>query len=236
METTPLYIGITATETAYGNYPLWVKGDERSLKIVCLTPDNHTELAKCSGVVLSGGIDVFPGTYHSTRLDYPLAPRQHDEGRDAFETAIFRQAMERKLPVLAICRGMQLANVLLGGTLIQDLEETGKANHRKQEGKDQLHPIRIEPDSLLSSLALSAHPTVNSAHHQGIDRVGAGLVITAWSEEGVPEAIEWADPSGKPFFLGVQWHPERLEQALPGDVFTQHIRSAFLEAARTFTP
>jgi putative glutamine amidotransferase len=230
-----VYIGITTTETAYENYPLWAKGDDAAIEIIRLTPENEADFAHCAGLILSGGVDVFPGTYKSSRLDYPLGPKQHNPTRDAFEIGLFHSAMQKQLPVLAICRGMQLVNAALGGTLVQDLEEGGKQNHRKMEGIDGIHAVHLEPDSLLHSLRHADATIVNSAHHQAIDRLGEGLKLTAWStDDHVPEAIEWADPAEKPFFLGVQWHPERIEQDHLGHVFTQNIRRAFLKAVRTF--
>ena len=226
------YIGITDSETAYPNYPLWIKGQDASIEIIRLTADNAEALARCSAVVLSGGVDTHPKFYNNPRMDYPNAPDRLDAARDAFEMQVFEWSQERALPLLAICRGMQLVNVCLGGTLIQDLEEHHKANHRKQNGRDGVHELLIEKGSFLHALGQSELDRVNSAHHQGLDQVAGALRVTAWSKDGVPEAIERKATYHQPFLLGVQWHPERLGLQHPEHVFTQNIRQQFVEAAR----
>lgn len=227
-----VYIGITDSEVAYANYPLWIKGGDAGIEILRLTPDNPDALARCAGIVLSGGVDTHPKFYNNPRIDYPNAPDSLDEARDAFEMQVFEWSQAHKLPLLAICRGMQLVNICLGGTLIQDLEEHHKSNHRKQNGRDGVHALLIEKGSFLHTLGQNSLDQVNTAHHQGLDRVAADLVVTAWSKDGVPEAVERKATYQQPFFLGVQWHPERLGLQHPEHVFTQNIRHAFLTAAR----
>ncbi len=222
------YIGITDSEIAYDNYPVWIKGDDPSIEIIRLRPENREDIRKCSGIVLSGGVDTHPSFYKNSRTDYPYAPEAFIEERDRFEMDIFRLSQQMELPLLAICRGMQLVNVCLGGTLIQDLEEAGKSNHRKQNKQDGTHQIILEKDSFL-------YPNtafVNSAHHQGLDVVAEALRITAWSEEGVPEAVERKVIADAPYFLGVQWHPERLGLQQPDHVLTKNMRQHFLDAAK----
>lgn len=229
-----IFIGITDSETAYPYYPAWVNGGDTRIEIIRLTPQTFEDIHRCSGVVLSGGVDMHPRFYGSDRIDYPRAPEQFDEHRDRFETAVFEKTQLMNLPLLAICRGMQLVNVCLGGTLIQDLEEIRKGNHRKVDGKDGVHHIDIQKDSLTKDLAGNVSDVVNSAHHQGLDRLADDLFVSAWSPDGVPEAVEWKSPGRKAFFLGVQWHPERVLNALPEDVFGQKIRAAFLDAAHNY--
>lgn len=226
------YIGITDSETAYANYPLWIKGQDASIEIIRLTPDNPEAVQQCSGIVLSGGVDAHPKFYNNPRMDYPNAPESLNEARDAFEMHIFQWSQEKGLPLLAICRGMQLVNICLGGTLIQDLEENNKTNHRKQNGQDGTHELLLEKGSLLHALGQSEVEMVNSAHHQGLDKIAAALRVTAWSKDGVPEAIERKATYHQPFLLGVQWHPERLGLNHPNPVFTKNIRQQFMEAAR----
>lgn len=232
--TKTIFIGITDSETAYPNYPLWMTGADNHVEVIRLTPDNFDAIHQCSGVVLSGGIDMHPRFYRNDRLDYPRRPEEFDENRDRFEMAVFEKTQLMQLPLLAVCRGMQLVNVCLGGNLIQDLEEIKKENHRKMDGKDGVHHIDIQKDSLAKDLAGNVSDVVNSAHHQGLGMVADELAVSAWSPDGVPESVEWKSPGRKAFFLGVQWHPERVLNALPEDIFGQKIRAAFLDAAHNY--
>ena len=229
-------IGISYSEINYENYPLWILGSDQEIKVVTLTSESIEEFNRCDGLVLSGGIDTHPRFYNCPVLNYPLAPNEFDEGRDRFELNLFQLACDRKIPVLAICRGMQLVNIALGGDMIQDLETSGKDNHRKHSSSDRIHPVAVAPNSLLFSITGNENGTVNSAHHQGLGRISQELVVTALSPEGVAEAVEWKDPSGKAFFLGVQWHPERLEGNFPGNPLGNGIREWFLKEVRNGIP
>jgi putative glutamine amidotransferase len=231
-----IVIGISHSEVNYENYPRWIQSGDLDIEVVTLTPENRQEFDRCLGLVLSGGIDTHPKFYGSEILDYPLAPEQFNEGRDQFELDLFRQAVERKIPVLAICRGMQLANIALGGDVIQDLETSGKSNHRKNEKSDGVHPLTIARNSLLYSITGTEVGLVNSAHHQGLGRISSDFVVTAMSLDEVVEAIEWKDPSGKGFFLGVQWHPERLDQIFQWNISGYGIRDRFLNEVRKSKP
>jgi putative glutamine amidotransferase len=155
-----------------------------------------------SGLVLTGGEDLHPSSYGETphaRLE------ETDQARDAVELAVYRAACERGLPVLAICRGIQLVNVAEGGTLYQDLasELPSTVNHVDPKGR---HGLRVEPGSLLQR-TIGAPSTVNSRHHQAIREIAASLRAVAWAEDGVVEAAERRD-GGTPWLLAVQWHPE----------------------------
>jgi putative glutamine amidotransferase len=116
---------------------------------------------------------------------------------------------------------LQLLNVHYGGTLIADLENIGKPSHRKDEGYDRRHDVHLEPGKLVKKVSRVSDGNVTSAHHQAIDAVAPGMAVSAKSEDGVIEAIEWNDQSGKPYFLAVQWHPERMEydEPLAGSLF-----------------
>jgi putative glutamine amidotransferase len=227
-----IFIGITDSETAYDNYPAWIKGSDTAIEIIRLRPDNLDDVHRCAAIVLSGGIDTHPKFYNNHRINYPNAPEMLNTARDEFEIQTFQLSGELGLPLLAICRGMQLVNICLGGTLIQDLEESRKANHRKQNGQDGIHEIIIETGSLVHELSKMTTNMVNSAHHQGLDKIADDLYVTAWSPDGVPEAVERRSASNNPFFLGVQWHPERFEQTHPNHSFTQNIRQQLLDAAK----
>lgn len=176
--------------------------------------DPHALLARVDALVLTGGSDVDPALYGA-----PALPTSRvDRARDERELALLAAALDRGLPVLAICRGMQLLNVHLGGTLHQHL-----ADHPL--GGDGTHPVSFAPGSLLREVYGSACP-VNSLHHQAIDRPGAGLVCVGAAPDGVVEAVELPGRD----VVGVQWHPEQLRRADP--VFDWLVTAAMSAAGR----
>lgn len=167
-------------------------------------PDEALDLV--DGLLLVGGADLDAGTYGER--PHPLAePPQHV--RDAVEIALVGRALERGVPVLGICRGMQVVNVARGGTLWQHLPDMlGHEDHRRTtgrfEGND--HPVTLTPGSLAARVVGDPRHRVYSHHHQGVRDVGEGLVVSGTSDDGVPETLEAAEGDG--FVLGVQWHPE----------------------------
>jgi len=158
------------------------------------------------GLVLAGGNDVEPSLYGAER--HPETNETMPQ-RDRAEIALARRAVERDIPLLGICRGMQVLNVAFGGTLLQHLpDEVGHGNHRLNPGSfdGSDHAVRLDAGSLAARAAGEELHNTKSHHHQGIDRVGSGLVVTGHSTlDGLPEAIEVPD---RRFVLGVQWHPE----------------------------
>jgi len=167
-------------------------------------------LAAVQGLVLTGGEDVAPARYGATPH-----PRLGDVDpvRDAAELALIAAARARRLPVLAICRGIQILNVALGGTLYQDLdsERPGSVVHTDEMSR---HAVRVEPGSLLERTLGARSASVNSRHHQAIRDLAPALKAVAWAEDGVIEAAEPADAAA-PWTVAVQWHPEDLtERAL----------------------
>lgn len=183
-------------------------------------PDEILDLI--DGLILAGGNDIDPANYgaepHPTTA--PPVPE-----RDAAELALTRRAWERDLPILGICRGMQLLNVARGGTLIQHLpERVGHEEHRRVpgsfEGAD--HDVRLAPGSLIARAAGEQIHVTKSHHHQAVDEVGEGLEVTGHSMlDDLPEAVEAPDHH---FVLGVQWHPEADESS--------RVIATLVEAAR----
>jgi putative glutamine amidotransferase len=160
------------------------------------------------GLVLTGGEDVDPAWYNSDRS--PLLDPPSRE-RDLFELALFAAARQRELPILGICRGIQLINVALGGTLHQDLpsERPGPVDHNRAGTRtDRSHAIRLAPESLAAEALGATSIQVNSFHHQGIRDLAPRLIATGWSEDGLIEVVEGAE--GEPWILAVQWHPEEM--------------------------
>ena len=180
-----------------------------------LPPDPHQvvepdeALDHLDGLMLAGGADIDPSTYGAERHAETIGTVPE---RDAFEIALTRRALERDLPFLGICRGMQLMNVARGGTLHQHLPERfGHHEHRRVKGTfdGADHDVRLQAGSLAARAAGEERHATKSHHHQGVDRIGEGFRVTGWAEmDELPEAIEL---DGNRFALGVQWHPEADE-------------------------
>ncbi len=206
-------------------------GETGTLETVRLTPGdgNGALAAECDGVVLTGGCDVDPLLYGGDPAHPTLSGVS--PARDRFETDVLRSCIRTRTPVLGICRGMQLANVALGGGLIVDLDEAGYGAHRGPKGNRFEHAVGLGPASALRGAAGIGEGRVVSSHHQAVDRVGRGLIVVATSPDGVIEALESDGAAGSGDLLLVQWHPEREENrdeplcGAPGTVFFESIVS-----------
>lgn len=183
-----------------------VAGDAGGLPLI-LPPDEATAdepdqlLDMLDALLLTGGADIDPALYGAERENETQASNTE---RDRFELTLARGALERDMPVLGICRGMQLLNVACGGTLEQHVPEAER--HLHTPGRFSDHEVRLEPGSLAARAAGRERVAVRSHHHQGIGKLGDGLVATGWSEpDGVIEAIEMPD---RAFALGILWHAE----------------------------
>jgi len=158
------------------------------------------------GVVLTGGGDIDPARYGEEREP---ETNSVDPGRDAFDIALFEMAVERDIPVLAVCRGLQVMNVALGGTLVQHVPAVvGEEHVRIDRWDHSVHPVRLEPDSCVAKVMGAVEIMVNSTHHQAVDRPATGLRAVGWAADGTIEAVESTNGCR---LLGVQWHPEMLE-------------------------
>lgn len=162
------------------------------------------------GLLLSGGDDVHPATYGSE----PTVSHGIDEDVDRFEIALIEAARAAEKPVLAICRGLQILNVALGGTLLEEVTSEGGVHELITEDTDpeemseRRHVVRFEPDSIIAGFYDSGEAKVNSLHHQGIDRLADDLIVEGRSDDGL---IEAARCRGDWWALGVQWHPEKMD-------------------------
>ncbi len=186
-----------------GGIALILAPDERGVE----DPDPFLDLV--DGLLLAGGADVGPASYGAE-------PHAETKGawpdRDRFELGLARRAIERDIPLLGICRGMQMLNVACRGTLQQHLpDQVGHARHREVAGVFSEHEVELEPGSLAARAGGGERPRVKSHHHQGVDRLGEGLVVSGRSAgEELVEAIELPD---RRFALGVLWHPEEDEDS-----------------------
>lgn len=225
---TNITIGITDCGS-YQNYEKWIL-KEGGITVIKLSyrDNNFDDIQQCDGIVLSGGEDIHPKYYHNE--SHLAFCHEIDELRDAFEWKVLEFIKAHDLPMLGICRGLQVANVFFGGTLIPDIPSFGKYNHSKFTDKDRYHAIAVDPDSELAKISGSTSGEVNSAHHQSADMIGKGLVANAFSPEGVIEGIERRSIEGQAYLLLVQWHPERMTEQ--ENVFSRKIKESFLLAVR----
>lgn len=177
------------------------------------------------GVLISGGDDIDPASYGQTSGDHV---RGSNVDVDAFEVALLKAARQQNKPVLAICRGIQLLNIALGGTLQQEITSEGAVHDAITPSTDpdelsaRSHAIHLEKDSILSEIYQSSELKVNTLHHQGVGELAGDLIVEGVAPDGL---IEAARCDGSWWALGVQWHPERMESADHGPLFV-----AFREA------
>ena len=177
-------------------------------------------VGRLDGLVIPGGWDVDPALYGQESHEKTDQPRPE---RDAWEQALIGEALRQDLPLLCICRGEQLLNVTLGGTLHQHLPDVvGNGQYQLGGYRFNRIPMDVRPESALAGLIGPRPEPVPVAHHQAVDQLGDGLVAVAWSQDQVVEAIEY--PANH-FAVGVQWHPEEL----PGEA---GLFRGFIEAAR----
>lgn len=198
----------------YGKYPEWVHKADSKVKIINmyeLGVDSALQvLDHCDGLIISGGADVYPGWYG--KLSDTARCGEFDRYRDSLEIELISKAITIKMPLLGICRGEQIINVALGGSLIIDIPSDHDTiiKHRLIDWENCYHDIEIIQGSLIEKLC-SEGGIVNSNHHQAIDRISNDLVSSSIAPDGIIESIEWKDPDQKGFLMAVQWHPERLD-------------------------
>ncbi len=178
-----------------GAIPVILPADDASTE----APDQLLDIL--DGLVLSGGADLDPASYGAEPHERTLGYKAE---RDRFEIALAQRALERDMPVLGICRGMQLLNVACGGTLEQHLADSDLHIHTPGQFSD--HDVRLEPGSLAAQAMGAERIAVRSHHHQGVDRLGDGVVASGWAEPG--EAIEAIELPERGWAVGLLWHPE----------------------------
>lgn len=190
-------------------------------------PENAADLlAGLDGLLLAGGDDCDPALYGEERHSSvePMDPRRQDN-----EVALARAAREQGIPTLGICLGMQMMNVAAGGSLVQDIdsEMQTEIRHASPPENRARHDVTVEQGTQLASILHQRELNVNSSHHQAIRNIGRGFRVTAHAPDGIVEGLE--DP-GRPFYLGVQWHPEEMT----GENSASALFGALVEAARQY--
>ena len=226
-------IGITYSKK-FDDYRKWILSFNPEIEIIHLSylADNANLVSACNGIILTGGEDVHPEFYGKPEYLEILDPNQINKERDKFEIKIIEASFQLKKPLLGICRGLQLTNVYLGGTLIPDIPNVFKnKQHGKTEGKDQMHEVNIIEDSFINKTTGKMSGIINSAHHQSAAIIGNGLKVTAFTNTSkndcIVEALEWEKPENKSWLLLVQWHPERIAEDV---FFSNAIGNAFLNS------
>ncbi len=186
-------------------------------------------ISKLDGLLLTGGDDVYSESYGEKVME---GSWRIDVQRTHYEIALIKEAILQEKPILGICRGCQMLNVALGGTLYQDIPNQipQHIQHQStQKPKWQTHPIKIEPGSLLHKIIGETEITVNSSHHQAIKDVAQGLRVTARAADNVVEAVELDTAR---FILGVQWHPEEMQNERTSEL----LLGAFVSACTSISP
>jgi putative glutamine amidotransferase len=229
----PLKIGLSK---ASPNYVNWLKRVDPSVRTVDLSKLTNSmailQLSQCNGLILTGGEDVYPGRY-GQESDTSRCTEMNPS-RDSLEIALIEKALRLKMPVLGICRGHQLLNVYFGGTLVVDIpEDIGKkVVHQCDDYLICNHEVNVRKKTVLASITQCEKGLVTTNHHQAVSRLAPDLIANAYSDDKLVEGIEWRNPEGKPFLLGVQWHPERMEQSNP---LSTAIAQMFIEQSLKFS-
>lgn len=201
--------GISKSDSKFERYTQWLEVGGLEYIVLDWEKNNFDDIKQCSSLLLTGGKDVFPEFYN----DWEDGKHREDylPERDGFEFKLIDYAVANNFPILGICRGLQIINCKLNGSLINDIETIRGTNHRKiSQTEDRVHNVNVSVNSLLYEIVKEKSGPVNSSHHQAIDRVGEGLRVTAKADDGIIEAVEWDDKAWKPFMLCIQWHPERV--------------------------
>ncbi len=219
-------IGVSYCDSKLENYINWLRRAPVEIEPVILSYKelNAEELRKCDALLLTGGDDVHPEFYGEPESEGD----RYNRDRDWFEFKLLDIAFSKNLPILGICRGLQITNVYLRGSLIFDILTVVGTNHRKDEntGEDRLHDVIVFEGSKLFKIVGEGKGVVNSSHHQSADRIGENLRVNAKCSDGVIEGLEWAGDDR--FILLVQWHPERMRDFQ--SVFSKNLLNAFINS------
>lgn len=231
-------IGISKAlpESSYGHYAKWIARADTAILCIDLyhmpVDSALALLDNCSGLLISGGPDVYPARYGQEGDTVKCDPA--DFFRDSLEWSLITKARELNMPIMGICRGLQILNIYHDGSLYPDIptDLDTLVKHRCEDWQHCEHSVdKVPAGSLLYEICGEEEGMVNTNHHQGIHRLGKDLSAVAYSSDGLIESIEYAERDGKPFFLAVQWHPERMDTLNP---FSMPIARRFVSEARSY--
>lgn len=217
------------------NYSGWLERYSNEIEWFNLYPlgiDSAINLLKtCEGILLTGGEDVFPGLYG--KIDDTARCGSIDTYRDSLEIALINYAIENNMPLIGVCRGLQIINVALNGSLVVDIPTDFESAviHRQADWQNCFHPVYLVDATHLNVISEGHQDSVASNHHQGIDLLGEGLQISAYSADSLPEAIEWSIRGDKSLLMAVQWHPERMDTL---DMLSAPIAMQFITEAEEY--
>ena len=233
----PLRIAVSKAKPTeyYGAYSEWLKNIDSTT--ICIDMYNISLdsalllMDDCNGLLVTGGPDVNPAWYG--QAGDTIKCGYIDNKRDTLEFALIKKALEMNMPLLGICRGEQILNVALGGSLIVDIptEYDTLVVHRCDDPQNYRHEIFINKNSLLFELSGISKGSVNSNHHQAINKLAVDLKISARTADSLVEAVEWKNPENKAFLIAIQWHPERLFET---NRLSFPIAEKFINSAREF--
>ncbi len=204
---------------SYQNYYNWIASGDSTVQVIEMYNRDLeaaiAELENCQALIVTGGADVYPGEY-GKEADTARCGTI-DFKRDTLEFALIKKALELEIPIFGICRGEQILNVAMGGSLIIDIptDYDTTVKHRIVDWRNCYHDVMIEPGTKLAWASNVASGSVTSNHHQAIDELAEIFKVSARAADGIIEAIEWKDAEGKSFLLAVQWHPERMSKDNP---------------------
>lgn len=218
-ETLKIAISKASPIESYSAYTDWIHAEDPTIETLDMyqfSIDSALQLLEeCSGLLLTGGPDIYPGNYGmESEID---RCGEFDLKRDSLEFALIARALELDLPILGICRGQQILNVALGGTLYIDIpsDYDTTVQHRKPNTYDCFHNVMLEDKSKLAWAAHTLIGKVKSRHHQAINSLADKLKVTARASDGIIEAVEWKNIGERSFLMGVQWHPEQMDWSNP---------------------
>ncbi|HPE34449.1 MAG TPA: gamma-glutamyl-gamma-aminobutyrate hydrolase family protein [Bacteroidales bacterium] len=232
-DTLRIAVSYVKGEKSENNYLKWIGAlapDAKIYAMNCISEDSlNLVFKKCHGLLLTGGSDIYPGLYGKESDTSRCG--EFDLARDSLELKLIKMALNREIPIMGICRGHQLLNVSLGGSLYVDIptDVSSRVLHQCDDWENCNHQVLIFPNSLLNKISGIDKGMVNSNHHQAIDKPGKGLRVLAVAEDGLIESVSWADTLRKPFLLGVQWHPERMDTT---SMLSKPLAERFIKEAR----
>ncbi len=216
------------------NYRKWLHRGDSTVDVVDLHSmriDSAIKLlGSCDAIVFTGGEDVVPA-YYGRAMDSTRC--ESNPARDSLEFALIKEALRIKMPIIGVCRGQQILNVAIGGSLIIDIptDHPGKVVHKCDDYLHCFHNANINKVSRLYEITHADSGQVTTNHHQAVDKVAPDFRVVAQSDDSIAESIEWKDPKGKSFLIAVQWHPERMGIESP---LSMPLMNVFLKEAATY--